>query len=229
MDFNKLLSGLTSSGVLGGVAGGAAAGALMSNKKARKHAGTLLQVGGLAALGGVAWKAYQGYKAGQSAEAAPAPAPGNPVPAATSQTGWSELTEQGFAIRENEPAGESRGVLLVQAMIAAAAADGHLDSAERGRIMARLEQLELAPQEKILVMDALQKPFSQSELCARVTCPEVAAEVYLSSLLAVDRDCAQAALYLDTLAHRLNLPAGLVTQLRRAAEAGAEGGALAVA
>jgi uncharacterized membrane protein YebE (DUF533 family) len=229
MDFNKLISGLTSSGVLGGVAGGAAAGALMSNKKVRKHAGTLLQVGGLAALGGVAWKAYQGYKAGQSAEPASGPLPGNTAPAAAPQANWPELTEQGFAIREEEPDGESRGVLLVQAMIAAAAADGHLDSAERGRIMARLEQLELAPQEKIVVMDALQKPSSQSELCARVTCPEVATEVYLSSLLAVDSDCAQSALYLDTLAHRLNLPAGLVAQLRRAAEAAAEDGARAVA
>jgi uncharacterized membrane protein YebE (DUF533 family) len=229
MDFNKLISGLTSSGVLGGVAGGAAAGALMSNKKVRKHAGTLLQVGGLAALGGVAWKAYQGYKAGESAEPASGSVPGNRAASPEVQADWPALTEQGFAIREDEPAGASRGVLLVQAMIAAAASDGHLDSAERGRIMARLEQLELAPPEKILVMDALQKPSSQAELCARVTCPEVAAEVYLSSLLAVDPGCAQSALYLDTLAHRLDLPAGLVAQLRRAAEQAVEDGSRAVA
>ncbi|MCP5188156.1 MAG: tellurite resistance TerB family protein [Pseudomonadales bacterium] len=228
MDFNKLLAGLTSSGVLGGVAGGAAAGALMSNKKARKHAGTLLQVGGLAALGGVAWKAYQGYRSGQMVEPASESSPASKAGGAA-QANWSELTEPGFAIREDEPAGESRGLLLVQAMIAAAAADGHLDSAERGRIMARLEQLELAPREKILVMDALQKPCSQAELCARVTCPEAAAEVYLSSLLAVDADCAQAALYLDTLAHRLELPAGLVAQLQSASQALGDGSARAVA
>ena len=60
MDLNKIVSSLAGSGVLGGFAGGALGGALMSNKKARKTAGTLLKVGGIAALGGVAWKAYQG-------------------------------------------------------------------------------------------------------------------------------------------------------------------------
>ena len=33
MDFNRIVSGLSSSGVLGGFAGGAFGGALMSNKK----------------------------------------------------------------------------------------------------------------------------------------------------------------------------------------------------
>jgi uncharacterized membrane protein YebE (DUF533 family) len=66
MDFNKIVSGLGSSGVLGGFAGGAVGGALMSNKKVRKHTGTLLEVGGIAALGGVAWKACQGYTASQA-------------------------------------------------------------------------------------------------------------------------------------------------------------------
>ena len=229
MDINRLLSGLTSSGVLGGVAGGAAAGALMSNKKARKHAGTLLQVGGLAALGGVAWKAYQSYKSNETRGPASVSTPATVAPGAAGDVSWPELTEQGFAIREDEPSGESRGVLLVQAMIAAAAADGHLDSAERQRIMARLEQLELAPQEKTLVIDALQRPPSQAELCACVDCPELATEVYLSSLLAVDTECAQAALYLDTLAHRLNLPAGLVAQLQRVAAAEMAGATRAVA
>ncbi len=57
MNLDKIVSGLTSSGVLGGLAGGAVSGAIMSNKKARKTAGTLLKVGGVAALGGLAWKA----------------------------------------------------------------------------------------------------------------------------------------------------------------------------
>ena len=52
----------------------------------------------------------------------------------------------------------SSGVLGGAAGGAAAAADGHLDSAERQRIMARLEQLELAPPEKTLLMDGLQQP-----------------------------------------------------------------------
>jgi uncharacterized membrane protein YebE (DUF533 family) len=123
----------------------------------------------------------------------------------------------------------SSGVLGGVAGGAAAAAGGHLDSAERQRIMARLKQLELAPPGKTLVMDVLQQPPSQAAVCAQVNCPEVATEVYLSLLLAVDAECAQAALYLDTLAHRLNLPAGLVTQLKLAAEAESAGATRSVA
>lgn len=122
----------------------------------------------------------------------------------------------------------SSGVLGGVAGGAAAAAGGHLDSAERQRIMARLKQLELAPPGKTLVMDVLQQPPSQAAVCAQ-DCPEVATEVYLSLLLAVDAECAQAALYLDTLAHRLNLPAGLVTQLKLAAEAESAGATRSVA
>ena len=62
MNLDNIVKNLAGSGVLGGLAGGAVSGALMSNKKARKTAGTLLKVGGVAALGGLAWKAYQDYQ-----------------------------------------------------------------------------------------------------------------------------------------------------------------------
>ena len=76
MDINKIVSGLSSSGVLGGLSGGAVSGALMRNKKARKTAGTLLKVGGVAALGGLAWKAYQDFQGEkQPAPSAPSKSP----------------------------------------------------------------------------------------------------------------------------------------------------------
>ena len=45
----------------GGLAGGALANAL-SGKKARKIAGSALQMGGLALIGGLAYKAWQNYQ-----------------------------------------------------------------------------------------------------------------------------------------------------------------------
>jgi uncharacterized membrane protein YebE (DUF533 family) len=98
-------------------------------------------------------------------------------------------------------------------MIAAACSDGHMDTQERERIMSRVEQLELRPDEKALVFDALQAPPSLPALCEQVDSPELATEVYLSSLLAVDRTRTDARLYLDALAFRLGLPQGLVQQL----------------
>ena len=108
----------------------------MSNKKARKTAGTLLKVGGVAALGGLAWKAYQDYKGEkQPAPSAPSPANADPV--------WQDISKQRFAIADQDPEPGSTALLLVQAMIAAACADGHMDSAERRRILDAADSLPL--------------------------------------------------------------------------------------
>lgn len=212
MKFDNVMSGLAGSGVLGGLAGGALSGAVMSNKKARKAAGTALKVGGLAALGGLAWKSYQSYKAEQDGQSrrthmARPTAPVDPV--------WNDLEESSFAIDAADEKPGSRQLLLIQAMIAAACADGHLDSEERDRIMTRVNEAGLASDEKALVFDSLQKPLSLTELSQRVDCPELAAEVYLASLLAVDGSRIEAELYLDALAFRLGVPQALVAQMHQ--------------
>ena len=222
MDLNKIISGLASSGVLGGFAGGAVGGALMGNKKARKTAGTLLKVGSIAALGGVAWKAYQGYQfaqtqTDQTAFSDSANTAGQP------QRGkdWGHVPEQRFALEEHvDPGRDSPSLLLVQAMIAAACADSHIDTDERQRIMNRVEELNLAPDETALVFDSLQSPLSLIQLCERVDSPELATEVYLSSLMAVDTARTEARLYLDALAFRLGLPPALKEQLHRSIDSG---------
>lgn len=217
MDFNKILAGLTGSGVMGGVAGGAVAGAVMGNKKARKHAGTLLQVGGIAALGTLAWKAYQGYKVKEPQNQQNGAAPDHPAPAVAQQKpeAWGDLQEHSFVVDEHGSGSDSRGVILLRAMIAAACADGHLDSAERERIMERVVELSLEPSENALIMDALQQPPTLTEVVSSVSCRELAAEVYLSSALAVDRTRAEARLYLGALEHKLGMPAGLATQIEQ--------------
>jgi len=208
MNFDKVMSGLVSSGVLGGLAGGAVSGALLGKKKARKTAGTLLKVGGVAALGGMAWKAYQRYQAG------PGGTGGNEAPGHTSQPApgalWQGLDEARFFVGTH---GGSTALLLIQAMITAACSDGHLDAEERQRILQQVDKSDLAPDEKALVFDALQSPLSLAEICERVDSPELAAEVYMASRLAVDDTRTEGRLYLEALAARLRLPAGLVQQL----------------
>lgn len=206
MDINKMVSGLTQSGLLGGLAGGAMSGALVGSKKGRKHAGTLLKVGGVAALGTMAWKAYQGYQADQGQQSRGLAPPAD--------SGWQNLDKQAFDLQAgNEPTATSPQVLLVKAMIAAACADGHLDNDERDRVMSRVHQLTLAPDEKALIFDALHSPPSQASICDQVNSPELATEVYLSSLMAVERDRPEAQLYLDALAFRLGIPPALTEQM----------------
>ena len=222
MDLNKIVSSLASSGVLGGLAGGAVSGALMSNKKERKTAGTLLKVGGIAALGGLAWKAYQGYQSSQT-QAGPTVIDDSANRMGQPQlvTVWGNVPEQRFALEEQvDPGRDSPSLLLVQAMIAAACADSHIDDDERQRIMNRVDELGLAPEETAMVFDSLQSPLSLAQLCERVDSPELATEVYLSSLMAVDAERTEARLYLDALAFRLGLPTALREQVHRSVDRG---------
>ncbi|MEM1112187.1 MAG: tellurite resistance TerB family protein [Pseudomonadota bacterium] len=208
MNLDKIVKNLAGSGVLGGFAGGAVSGALMSNKKTRKVAGTALKVGGLAALGGLAWKAYQGYQAEQQNGAR---TPTNQTP--VDESVWRGLTPEGFDLDPSESQPDSRALLMVQAMIAAAYADGHMDTGERERILQQVDAMQLDREEKALAFDALSDPLSLKDLCARVDCPEVAAEVYLASLMAMDRERLGADIYLEALSFRLGLPQPLVDQL----------------
>ena len=207
MDLNKVLGALTSSGVAGGFAGGMAGGALTSalmGKKGRKHAKTLLKAGGVAALGGLAYKAYRSYQQGQSGSDAPGSASAAPAgPAA--EASWQALPESSFAVDASGEPG-SNGLLLVRAMIAAALADGHMDAAERGRIAAKINELGLAADEMALVVDELQSPVPLDELVAAVPDRSTAIEVYAASLLAIDESRSEGRAYLDALAARLALP-----------------------
>jgi uncharacterized membrane protein YebE (DUF533 family) len=86
--------------------------------------------------------------------------------------------------------------------------------------MNRVDELGLAPAETALVFDSLQAPLSLTQICERVDSPELATEVYLSSLMAVDTDRTEARLYLDALAFRLGLPSALKEQLHLSVDSG---------
>ncbi|SRR6056297_523805 len=221
MDLNKVMSSLAGSGVLGGLAGGAVSGALMSNKKARKTAGTLAKAGGIAALGTLAWKAYQNYQSGGGAQSATAGAASGPGVEQARDPVWQGIPQSRFEFPDDASEQGTSALLLVQAMIAAACADGHLDTQERQRIFDRIGSLKMAADEKALVFDSLQAPLSLTELCQRVDSPELAAEVYLSSVMAVDNTRSEARLYLDALAFRLGLPQGLVERVHEEVAAAA--------
>ena len=209
MDLNKVVNALGSSGAIGGFAGGMAGGALtgaLMGKKGKKHAKTLLKVGGLAAVGGLAWKAYQSYQQGSyqqgggAAQALPEGSQPSPAP----------VKPQDFAIPVNDASPGSRGLLLVRAMIAAANADGHIDAGEKQRILGRLQSLDLDAEEKALVVDELLHPCGQEQVVAEVQDQATAIEVYAVSALAIDEREPAGRTYLEQLAMHLSLPPVLV-------------------
>ena len=221
MDLNKVVNALGSSGALGGFAGGMAGGALtgaLMGKKGKKHAKTLLKVGGLAAVGGLAYKAYQSYQQGQQAGQNQQSHFGLPEQQSLS----APAAEGDFAIDPSNAAPGSRGLLLVRAMIAAANSDGHLDGAERQRILARMQSLGLDAEEKALVVDELLHPCNQEQVLAEVNDQATAIEVYAVSVLAIDETEAAGKAYLQQLAARLSLPPVLVEAITARQPAGSD-------
>lgn len=203
-------------GQLAGVAGvGGLAGLLMGSKGGRKFMGKAATYGGLALLGGLAFKAYNDWQAGKSpaSTAASTATEALPVPPADGQ----------FMPREtpDEAEAEDLSLTLVRAMIAAAKADGHIDADEQQRLFAEFGKLDLTQPQKALVMDELSKPLDMDAVVAGATTPERAAEIYCASLMAIDPDGPAERGYLSFLAGRLKLDPKLVEHLHASVEGAA--------
>ena len=109
----------------------------------------------------------------------------------------------------------AEAVLLVEAMAAAAHADGALDDDERARIVTRAQQAGLAADELAAVERALAAPPDAAALAARVATPAQAEQVYAASLMAVRVDSDAERAYLADLASCLRLAPETIARLHR--------------
>lgn len=180
-------------------AAGLAAGMLLSGGGLGKLVGNAATLGAIAAVGGLAYSAWQKHQQSQVGGGQP-PAEDAfvPPPQAAYQT-------------------EELGKSLVRAMIAAAKADGQIDADERDRIFKRLESMPLSADEKAFVFDELQAPLDIAAVVARADTPEHAAEIYAASLVAMTPDSEAEKTYLAQLAQRLRLEPGLVAHIHSGA------------
>lgn len=207
-------------GALGGLAGGAVAGGLVSillgSKSARKIGGKVLTYGGLAAVGAIAYSAYRNWQSTQGA-AGTAPAAGAPASVAGPAQAPA-LPPPGTPFDPAKaPGGEAAlAHTLVHAMIVAAKADGHVDDAERARILKQLGEIGLDGDERAFLDAELAKPLDIDGVVASATTPELAAEIYAASLIAVTADAPVGRAYLDLLSARLKLDPGLKSALEAA-------------
>jgi len=183
------------------LAAGALAAVLLGTGAGRQVTGTAVKLGGLAAIGGLAYKAYQNYKAGN------APAQG-PV------AGEPELLPPpaDTAFHPSQaPQGEDEFTLtLVRAMISAAKADGHVDDDEREKIAGKLKLAGIGSDAEKFLMAELESPLDLDTLVAGAQTDAQKLELYTASRLTIDPDTRAERGYLDLLAGRLGLPDALV-------------------
>ena len=214
-DMNKLLGQLLGSGAARGFAGGLAGGLasnLLTSKSGRKMGKKALKMGGIATVGALAYAAYQRYSTGKGT-----------AESAISQPVETELVPapEGSAFmpaKSNLAGQEALGLILVRAMIAAARADGRLDAQESQTIFQRIESLGLEPADQALLVAEMGRPVDMDAIVNSATSPEVAAEIYVASLLAIDVDTVDEKSDLAMLAARLQLPPELVAELNRQVE-----------
>ncbi len=229
-DANKLLGNLlggeegkaAAKGAFGGSMAGGLAGTVLGNvltgKGGKKLGKRAVQLGGLAVVGGVAyaaWKHYNNRDAGgrpqlANAEAALTPPPADSGYLPPSAYPAAQPTAQ---LPAPDPQQNDLSLLLLRAMISAAKADGQIDSDEQRRIFERLGDADLDAEARAFLFDELGKPLDLEALVQGVDRPEVAAEVYAASLLAIEVDSPAERGYLQMLSGRLGLEDGLARQI----------------
>ena len=222
MDFNSILnqvlnggqqiaqqrkSGGTLGNILGsinndtlkGFGGGVAATGLLSLLMGKKGFGSnALQMGSMAALGALAYNAWKNYQGGQAA----------PASAAQGQFIPAEERSQAQTAQASE--------LTIKAMIAAAAADGRIDTAESRATLAQIgtENAEA----RAWLEQQIHNPPTPQTLAAEVgNDPALAAEIYLASRIVCGDLDRKEIVYLHELAEALHLDDALVEKLEHQA------------
>ncbi|PZU86168.1 MAG: DUF533 domain-containing protein [Chelatococcus sp.] len=185
--------------VLGGL------GALVfGTSTGRSIAGSAAKLGGMALIGGLAYKAYQNYQAGKPLLDAP-DQPLLPAPAGT-----------GF---EAEAATQENARVFIRAMIAAAAADGTIDATERKAIIGGLDEAGLDREAVEWLAQEMASPATIETLVEAAETPEMAVQIYTAARLAINPDTPAEKDFLAGLVGALGLDAELVANVDAVAEA----------
>jgi uncharacterized membrane protein YebE (DUF533 family) len=185
--------------VLGGL------GALVfGSSTGRAVVGSAARLGGMALIGGLAYKAHQNYQSGKpmldlgSPEVLPAP----------SGTGF-----------EPEAASQATALVFIRAMIAAAAADGAIDADERAAILGGLREAGFDQEANEWLAREMANPASVETLVEGAESPELAAQIYTAARIAINPDTPKEKDFLAGLAASLGLDAELVANIDAAASA----------
>ncbi|MDP4026524.1 DUF533 domain-containing protein [Methylobacterium sp. NEAU 140] len=161
--------------------------ALVRARRGGLAAGAAL--GGLALIGGLAYRALRGTEP---------PERGGPDFAAVN---------------------EDEARLMLRAMVAATVADGVVDAAERARLDAAVTEAGLDRDGRAWLERELASPAEIDEIADAVDDPDAAARIYAAARLAIDIDTLQERQFLRMLAEALDVPPEAADRVERALSA----------
>ncbi|PRY66594.1 uncharacterized membrane protein YebE (DUF533 family) [Vreelandella songnenensis] len=195
--------GSSSSGLdIKSLLGGGAMGMLVGSKRGRSMGGKVLKYGAIAGVGMLAWKAWQSSLAAKS---------GGGADSRAQATEGERVEVLSGEIQER------RSLELLQAMIMAARADGHIDEQEQALITEQIDALGADQEMHDWVAQQLKTPLDAEALAREADSPQAAREMYLISVAVVDDQNPMERAWLDQLASALNLPEEMARELERQA------------
>lgn len=202
---NQLKGVLQSNPFAAGTAAGGLGGILLGTQAGRSLASSAVKIGALAMIGGLAYKALQNYQAGKPL-----------ITGAT--TPIAPPAGSGF-----EPAAVTNDAAIhyIQAMIAAAAADGRIDSQEHETLISSLTQAGAGSDAEAFIAKELNSPRSVQELAASVNSPQEAIQLYTAARIAVADNSPAEKQFLASLAAALNIDPKLAAHVDATAQAAA--------
>ncbi|CDG54091.1 tellurite resistance TerB family protein [Vreelandella titanicae] len=210
---SKQLGGGSSSGQGGGssssfdmksLLGGGAMGLLVGSKRGRSMGGKALKYGAIAGVGVLAWKAWQSSQAAKNGNA--------------QQNTTQNATEGERVEALSGEYQERRSLELLQAMIMAARADGHIDEQEQALITEQIDALGADQEMHNWVEQQLKAPLDAQALAREADSPQAAREMYLISVAVTDDQNPMERAWLDQLGNALNLPKEMTDELERQAQ-----------
>ncbi len=215
--------------LLGSAAIGGVLGALFSGKKAKKMAKSAVLVGGTAAAGALAWNFYQKWAQNKNS----APAAGNNQCGGGNQFGgapaggsnqFGDVAATPVAISQTQAAAptasnieDQTALILLEAMVFAARADGHIDEEEKAYIHNAVDSLFPDQEMSAVLTNFLEQPVDPMSLACKVSTPEEAQDLYRLSCAAIEIDSYMERSYLDGLAKALHIEEAQKNQLEKEA------------
>lgn len=176
--------------------GGGALGLLVGSKRGRNLGGKAIKYGAIAGVGMLAWKAWQNSRS----------------------DGQADTAREGRAMEQLEgKAREQRSLELLQAVIMAARADGHIDDRERALITEQIDGLGADAELHDWVQRQLEAPLDAEALARQADSPQAAREMYLISVAVVDDQNPMERAWLDQLGGALGLDDGVRQEIERQA------------